>query len=53
MRAADERGMVVLVVLMMPRKDQLLRAVYYEVARNEARVTNYHAAKVYEGWGKK
>ncbi len=35
------------------RKDQLLRAVYYEVARNEAKVSNYHAAKVYEGWGKK
>ncbi|MBL8228195.1 MAG: peptidylprolyl isomerase [Bryobacterales bacterium] len=35
------------------RKDQLLRAVYYEVARNEAKVVNYFAIKVNEDWGKK
>ncbi|MBI4904140.1 MAG: peptidylprolyl isomerase [Acidobacteria bacterium] len=35
------------------RKDQLLRAVYYEVARNEAKVVNYYAAKVIDNWGKK
>ncbi|MCC6341172.1 MAG: peptidylprolyl isomerase [Bryobacterales bacterium] len=35
------------------RKDQLLRAVYYEVARNQAKVTNYYAQKVYDNWGKK
>ncbi|MBI3681939.1 MAG: peptidylprolyl isomerase [Acidobacteria bacterium] len=35
------------------RKDQLLRAVYYEIARNEAKVTNYHAIRVSENWGKK
>jgi peptidyl-prolyl cis-trans isomerase SurA len=28
------------------RKDQLLRAAYYEVARNEAKVTNYFANRV-------
>ncbi len=28
------------------RKDQLLRAVYYEVARNEAKVDNYYAQSV-------
>jgi peptidyl-prolyl cis-trans isomerase SurA len=28
------------------RKDQLLRAAYYEVARNEAKVANYYAEKV-------
>jgi peptidyl-prolyl cis-trans isomerase SurA len=28
------------------RKDQLLRAAYYEVSRNEAKVTNYFAEKV-------
>jgi peptidyl-prolyl cis-trans isomerase SurA len=38
---------------LMNRKDQLLRAVYYETARNEMRVTNYHAAKVLENWDKK
>lgn len=35
------------------RKDQLLRAVYYEVARNDTKVVNYFAAKVAENWGKK
>ncbi|HUQ95683.1 MAG TPA: peptidylprolyl isomerase [Bryobacteraceae bacterium] len=35
------------------RKDQLLRAVYYEVARNEAKVINYYAVRVYSNWGKK
>ena len=28
------------------RKDQLLRAAYYEVARNEAKVTNYFAERI-------
>lgn len=28
------------------RKDQLLRAAYYEVARNEAKVVNYYAASI-------
>lgn len=31
---------------LMNRKDQLLRAAYYEVARNEATVTNYFAKSV-------
>jgi peptidyl-prolyl cis-trans isomerase SurA len=30
------------------RKDQLLRAAYYEVARNEAKVTNYFAETVFQ-----
>lgn len=38
---------------LMNRKDQLLRAVYYEVARNDTKVTNYFAARVMENWGKK
>ncbi len=38
---------------LMNRKDQLLRAVYYEVARNETKVSNYYAARVLENWGKK
>jgi len=29
------------------RKDQLLKAAYYEVARNEAQVKNYFAVKVF------
>jgi peptidyl-prolyl cis-trans isomerase SurA len=33
---------------LMNRKDQLLRSAYYEVARNEARVTNYYAASIVE-----
>jgi peptidyl-prolyl cis-trans isomerase SurA len=28
------------------RKDQLLKAAYYEVARNEAKVTNYYANRI-------
>ncbi len=28
------------------RKDQLLQAAYYEIARNEAKVTNYYAEKI-------
>ncbi len=28
------------------RKEQLLRAAYYEIARNEARVTNYYAIEI-------
>lgn len=38
---------------LMNRKDQLLRAVYYEVARNDTRVIDYYAAKVLENWDKK
>lgn len=38
---------------LISRKDQLLRAVYYEVARNEFKVVNHYAAKVLEDWGKK
>lgn len=30
------------------RRDQLLKAVYYEVARNEAKVVNYFARNVFE-----
>jgi peptidyl-prolyl cis-trans isomerase SurA len=39
---------------LMNRKDQLLRAAYYEVARNEAKVANYLAMKIMaEKTGKK
>jgi peptidyl-prolyl cis-trans isomerase SurA len=31
------------------RRDQLLRAAYYEVARNDAKVTNNYAAQIYGG----
>jgi peptidyl-prolyl cis-trans isomerase SurA len=30
------------------RKDQLLKAVYYEVARNEAKVVNYYARSLFD-----
>jgi peptidyl-prolyl cis-trans isomerase SurA len=35
------------------RKDQLLRAAYYEVARNEAKVVNYFASQITQNSGKK
>jgi peptidyl-prolyl cis-trans isomerase SurA len=31
------------------REDQLLKAAYYEVARNEAKVENYFAARIVAG----
>ena len=31
---------------LLNRKDQLLKAAYYEVARNEAQVLNYLALKI-------
>jgi peptidyl-prolyl cis-trans isomerase SurA len=34
------------------RKDQLLRAAFYEVARNEATVINYFAASIGAGQAK-
>jgi peptidyl-prolyl cis-trans isomerase SurA len=34
---------------LLNRKDQLLQAAYYEVARNEARVVNYLANSIVEG----
>lgn len=37
---------------LLNRKDQLLKAAYYEVARNEAKVTNYLARSVMESAGK-
>jgi peptidyl-prolyl cis-trans isomerase SurA len=36
---------------LLNRKDQLLRAAYYEVARNEASVMNYLALKITEEMG--
>ena len=33
---------------LLNRKDQLRKAAYYEVARNEAKVTNYFAQRVVE-----
>jgi peptidyl-prolyl cis-trans isomerase SurA len=37
---------------LLNRKDQLLKAAYYEVARNEAKVANYLARSVVENAGK-
>jgi peptidyl-prolyl cis-trans isomerase SurA len=37
---------------LLNRKDQLLKAAYYEVARNEAQVVNYLAARIVAGAGK-
>jgi len=37
---------------LLNRKDQLLKAAYYEVARNEAKVVNYLAHSVVENAGK-
>jgi peptidyl-prolyl cis-trans isomerase SurA len=34
------------------RKDQLLKAVYYEIARNEARVLNYYARRLFDSYAK-
>jgi peptidyl-prolyl cis-trans isomerase SurA len=36
---------------LLNRKDQLLRAAYYEVARNEASVVNYYALRINETKG--
>lgn len=38
---------------LLNRKDQLLRAAYYEVARNEAKVVNHFALKITDTSGKK
>ena len=35
------------------RKDQLLKAAYFEMARNEAKVTNYFANRIALGHEKK
>jgi peptidyl-prolyl cis-trans isomerase SurA len=37
--------------LLLNRKEQLLRAAYYEVARNESQVTNYLARRITENAG--
>lgn len=36
---------------LLNRKDQLLRAAYYEVARNEAQVVNYYALRIADNKG--
>src|SRR5713226_6258228 len=38
---------------LLNRKDQLLKAAYYEVSRNEAKVVNYLARSITENAGKK
>ncbi len=38
---------------LMNRKDQLLTAAYYEVARNSAKIENYLARNIFESAGKK
>ena len=39
-------------VVLLNRKDQLLKAAYYEVARNGAKVVNYLAESVVSKGGK-
>ena len=34
------------------RKDQLLKAVYYEIARNEAKVLNYYSRGLFDSYAK-
>ena len=36
---------------LLNRKDQLLKAAYYEILRNSARVENYYAKKVLDSNG--
>jgi peptidyl-prolyl cis-trans isomerase SurA len=38
---------------LLTRKDQMLRAAYYEAARNDAQVVNYLALNIAPGWVKK
>jgi peptidyl-prolyl cis-trans isomerase SurA len=38
---------------LLNRKDQLLRAAYYEVARDEAKVANYQAQSIMQNRDKK
>ena len=35
---------------LLNRKDQLLKAAYYEMARNSAEVVNYYGASIAPGW---
>jgi peptidyl-prolyl cis-trans isomerase SurA len=42
----DPRGQQTIRQTLINRKDQLLRAAYYEVARNDAEVINYFARKI-------
>lgn len=50
---ADPRVQQSIRETLLNRKDQLLRAAYYEVARNEAKVTNYFAQSVSQNRDKK
>ena len=34
------------------RKDQLLKAVYYEISRNEAKVMNHYARGLFDSYAK-
>jgi peptidyl-prolyl cis-trans isomerase SurA len=38
---------------LLTRKDQMLRAAYYEAARDESQVVNYLALSIAPGWAKK
>ena len=48
---ADPRVQQAIRAQLRDRREQLLKAAYYEVLRNQAKVENYYAEKVLEGNG--
>ena len=48
---ADPRVQQAIRAQLRDRREQLLKAAYYEVLRDEARVENYYAQKVLDGNG--
>jgi peptidyl-prolyl cis-trans isomerase SurA len=48
---ADPRVQQAIRTQLRDRREQLLKAAYYEVLRDQARVENYYAQKVLDGNG--
>ena len=48
---ADPRVQQAIRTQLRDRREQLLKAAYYEVLRNQARVENYYAQRVLDGNG--
>jgi peptidyl-prolyl cis-trans isomerase SurA len=48
---ADPRVQQAIRAQLRDRREQLLKAAYYEVLRDQARVENYYAKKVLDGNG--
>ena len=46
--ANDPRVQQMIREKLINRKDQLLKAVYYEISRNEAKVMNYYARRLFD-----